>query len=82
MEDDFDPYGLPPEVTTQPHALIGMLGLDISNKTTHKAVWEAFALNRRTDRTPLHFCHLNNDFQMPPMKQKWYPYHHPSPSLV
>lgn len=77
MEDDFDPYGLPPEVTTQPHALIGMLGLDISNKATHKAVWEAFALNRRTDRTPLHFCHLNNDFQMPPMKQKrqsyeWY----------
>lgn len=77
MEDKFDPYGLPPEITIQPHALIGMMGLDITNKPTHKAVWEAFALNRRTDRAPLQFRLLNNDFQMPPMKQKrqsyeWY----------
>lgn len=77
MEDEFDPYGLPPEVTTPPCALIGMMGLDITNKATHKAVWEAFALNRRTDRTPLHFRHLSSDFQLPPMKQKrqsyeWY----------
>nr|XP_045621115.1 trafficking protein particle complex subunit 11-like isoform X2 [Procambarus clarkii] len=76
MEDEFDPYGLPPEAATPPHALIGMMGLDIE-KATHKAVWEAFALNRRTDRTPLHFRLLSNDFQMPLMKQKrqsyeWY----------
>lgn len=54
-----------------------MLGLDIANKSTHKSVWEAFSLNRRTDRTPLHFRHLSSDFQIPPMKQKrqsyeWY----------
>ncbi|XP_069942864.1 trafficking protein particle complex subunit 11 isoform X3 [Cherax quadricarinatus] len=77
MEDEFDPYGLPPEVTTPPHALIGMMGLNITEKATHKAVWEAFALNRRTDRTPLHFRLFSNDFQMPPMKPKrqsyeWY----------
>lgn len=77
MADEFDPYGLPPEVTAHPHALIGMMGLDIQNKATHKAVWEAFAMNRRTDRTPLHFRLLSVDFQMPSMKPKrqsyeWY----------
>ncbi|KAG7177145.1 Trafficking protein particle complex subunit 11-like [Homarus americanus] len=77
MEDEFDPYSLPPEVTTPPYALIGMMGLDVAEKATHKSVWEAFALNRRTDRTPLHFRLLSPDFQMPPMKQKrqsyeWY----------
>ncbi|KAK4294863.1 hypothetical protein Pmani_032542 [Petrolisthes manimaculis] len=77
MALEFDPYGLPSEVTTPPCALVGMMGLDINTKATHKAVWEAFALNRRPDRIPLHFSLLPPDFQLPNMKQKrqsyeWY----------
>lgn len=77
MAEEFDPYGLPQEVSAHPSALIGMMGLDVKNKATHKAVWEAFVMNRRTDRTPLYFRLLSIDFQMPPMKPKrqsyeWY----------
>lgn len=76
-EEDFDPYGLPPEVLVPPHAVIGLTGLKINEQDTHKAVWEAFALNRRADRTPLNFMLLPNDFQPPEKKQKrqsyeWY----------
>ncbi|CAL4110444.1 unnamed protein product, partial [Meganyctiphanes norvegica] len=52
-------------------------GLKINEKATHKAVWEAFALNRRADRTPLNFILLPDNFQPPEKKQKrqsyeWY----------
>lgn len=67
----------PTEIILKPLALIGLSGLDAVNNAVHKEIWDAFANNRRADRTPVRFKLLNNTFEFPVVKPKrnsyeWY----------
>ena len=61
---------LPPELLCRPVGLVVLTGLDITYNAVHKAVWDAFCNNRRTDRVPLHFRALEGDHVYPKAKAK------------
>ena len=61
---------LPPELLCRPVGLVVLTGLDITYNAVHKAVWDAFCNNRRTDRVPLHFRALEGDHVYPKAKPK------------
>ncbi|XP_014236114.1 trafficking protein particle complex subunit 11 [Trichogramma pretiosum] len=67
---------LPAELTARPLALIGMVGLDISNPIYH-AIWDAFSNNRRPDGAAVQFKLFNSTHEFPTVKPKrnsyeWY----------
>ncbi|RXG54551.1 Trafficking protein particle complex subunit 11 [Armadillidium vulgare] len=78
LDENFDPYGLPKEISAPALSLIGMTGLDIKKNKNHRSIWETFTINRRSDRLPLKFVLLSLDsLEFPTMKQKrqsyeWY----------
>lgn len=41
---------LPSELLVAPQPLIGFCGLDTTHNVVHKAVWDAFSINRKADR--------------------------------
>lgn len=72
-----DSTEFPAEVILKPLALVGLSGLDTINNAVHRAVWDAFSSNRRTDRASVRFKLLPNTFEFPVVKPKrnsyeWY----------
>ncbi|XP_022802428.1 trafficking protein particle complex subunit 11-like [Stylophora pistillata] len=67
----------PTELSTHPLGLIALMGLDVSQKPLHKAIWESFSVNRHPERVPLSFRLLPIDHEFPKAKSKrstyeWY----------
>ncbi|XP_001606110.2 trafficking protein particle complex subunit 11 [Nasonia vitripennis] len=67
---------LPAELTTRPLALIGLVGLDISN-SIHHSIWDAFNNNRRPDGAAVQFKLISSTHEFPTVKPKrnsyeWY----------
>lgn len=60
---------LPAELTTRPLALIGLVGLDISN-SIHHSIWDAFNNNRRPDGAAVQFKLINSTHEFPTVKPK------------
>ena len=58
----------PTELATRPLGLIALMGLDINQKTLHKAIWESFSVNRHPERVPLSFRLLPIDHEFPKAK--------------
>ncbi|XP_044173925.1 trafficking protein particle complex subunit 11-like [Acropora millepora] len=67
----------PNELATRPLGLVALMGLSITQKPLHKAIWESFSVNRHPDRVPLSFRLLPIDHEFPKAKSKrstyeWY----------
>ncbi|XP_058808677.1 trafficking protein particle complex subunit 11 [Phymastichus coffea] len=67
---------LPTELTARPLALVGLIGLDLSN-TVHHSIWDAFNNNRRPDGSTVQFKLISNTHEFPTVKPKrnsyeWY----------
>uniref|UniRef100_A0A8C4PYM1 Trafficking protein particle complex subunit 11 n=1 Tax=Eptatretus burgeri TaxID=7764 RepID=A0A8C4PYM1_EPTBU len=45
-------WELPPELCCRPMPFVALMGLDMIYNAVHRAIWEAFSANRRTDRVP------------------------------
>ena len=60
----------PNELATRPLGLIALMGLSITQKPLHKAIWESFSVNRYPDRVPLSFRLLPIDYEFPRAKSK------------
>ena len=43
------------ELATRPLGLVALIGLRLTQKPLHKAIWESFSANRHPDRVPLSF---------------------------
>nr|CAD7408851.1 unnamed protein product [Timema cristinae] len=72
-----DSYDFPIELQCKPLALVGLTGLDIINNAIHRAIWEAFSNNIRSDRASVQFKLLDSAHEYPPVKPKrnsydWY----------
>ncbi|RUS82473.1 hypothetical protein EGW08_009779 [Elysia chlorotica] len=68
---------LPGELVCKPLGLIALTGLDTTYNAVHKAIWDSFCNNRRSDRVPLQFIVCKADHEYPKCKQKrssyeWY----------
>lgn len=64
----------PEELLRKPTGLVGFTGLDIVNNSTHQCIWEAFSLNRKLDRLPLHFKLEDSMHEYPISKPKVWNY--------
>ncbi|KAK2574270.1 Trafficking protein particle complex subunit 11 [Acropora cervicornis] len=60
----------PNELATRPLGLVALMGLSITQKPLHKAIWESFSVNRHPDRVPLSFRLLPIDHEFPKAKSK------------
>uniref|UniRef100_W8ARG0 Trafficking protein particle complex subunit 11 n=1 Tax=Ceratitis capitata TaxID=7213 RepID=W8ARG0_CERCA len=68
---------LPSELLVAPQPLIGLCGLDTKHNLVHKAIWDAFSANRKTDRASVQFKLLPLGYEFPVAKPKrasyeWY----------
>ena len=61
---------LPPELVARPLSLVVLSGLDITNNSAHKGIWESFTSNRQHDRIPLTFKLVPVDHQFVKCKAK------------
>lgn len=68
--DTYQDFDFPTELCRQPQCLIAFVGLNITKSVTHKSIWEMFSMNRHSDRVPLEFILLPNDFVLPVLKPK------------
>ncbi|XP_031844601.1 trafficking protein particle complex subunit 11 gry isoform X2 [Nomia melanderi] len=62
-------FKLPTELVTEPLALIGLTGLDITNPV-HRSIWDAFSNNRRLENSVIQFKLLSPTHQFPRVKPK------------
>ncbi|CAL1526811.1 unnamed protein product [Lymnaea stagnalis] len=65
------------ELVCRPLGLVALTGLDTTYNAVHKAIWDSFCNNRRSDRVPLQFKVCKADHEYPKCKQKrtsyeWY----------
>uniref|UniRef100_UPI00358EE0D2 trafficking protein particle complex subunit 11 n=1 Tax=Myxine glutinosa TaxID=7769 RepID=UPI00358EE0D2 len=70
-------WELPPELCCRPMPFVALMGLDMIYNAVHRAIWEAFSANRRTDRVPVSFKILPGDHEFPKCRTKrtsyeWY----------
>jgi len=68
---------LPPELLTQPLALVGLTGLNIESNSNHSSIWNSFNSAIRSERPPLNFILFENNYVFPPAKPdrasyEWY----------
>ncbi|XP_061690008.1 trafficking protein particle complex subunit 11 isoform X2 [Syngnathoides biaculeatus] len=68
---------LPSELCCRPMAFVALTGLDVVYNAVHRAVWDVFSANRRTDRVPISFKILPGDHEYPKCRTKrtsyeWY----------
>jgi len=61
---------MPPELLGRPMGLVILTGLDLVYNAIHKAIWDSFYNNRRSDRVPLKFCSLEADHEYAKCRQK------------
>ena len=59
---------LPPELLTQPLALVGLTGLNIESNSNHSSIWNSFSSAIRSERPPLNFILFENNYVFPPAK--------------
>lgn len=60
---------IPAELTARPLALIGMVGLELSNPI-HHSIWDAFNSNRRPDGASVQFKLISSSHEFPTVKPK------------
>lgn len=70
-------WDLPPELCCRPMAFVALTGLDVVYNAIHRAIWDAFCVNRRADRVPISFKVLPGDHEYPKCRTKrtsyeWY----------
>ncbi|XP_023686517.1 trafficking protein particle complex subunit 11 [Paramormyrops kingsleyae] len=70
-------WDLPPELCCRPMAFVALTGLDVVYNAVHRAIWDAFCVNRRADRVPISFKVLPGDHEYPKCRTKrtsyeWY----------
>ncbi|XP_033971616.1 trafficking protein particle complex subunit 11 [Trematomus bernacchii] len=70
-------WELPPELCCRPMAFVALTGLDVVYNAVHRAIWDAFCVNRRADRVPISFKVLPGDHEYPKCRTKrtsyeWY----------
>lgn len=70
-------WDLPPELCCRPMAFVALTGLDVVYNAVHRAIWDAFCANRRSDRVPISFKVLPGDHEYPKCRTKrtsyeWY----------
>ncbi|XP_055034495.2 trafficking protein particle complex subunit 11 isoform X2 [Misgurnus anguillicaudatus] len=70
-------WDLPPELCCRPMAFVALTGLDVVYNAIHRAIWDAFCVNRRADRVPISFKVLAGDHEYPKCRTKrtsyeWY----------
>uniref|UniRef100_A0A3P8WYF0 Trafficking protein particle complex subunit 11 n=1 Tax=Cynoglossus semilaevis TaxID=244447 RepID=A0A3P8WYF0_CYNSE len=70
-------WELPPELCCRPLAFVALTGLDVVYNAVHRAIWDAFCVNRRVDRVPISFKVLPGDHEYPKCRTKrtsyeWY----------
>jgi len=63
---------MPPELLARPMGLVILTGLDLVYNAIHKAIWDSFYNNRRSDRVPLKFLSLEADHEYVKCRQKVY----------
>ena len=63
-------WELPPELCCRPMPFVALMGLDMIYNAVHRAIWEAFSANRRTDRVPVSFKLLPGDYEFPKCRTK------------
>jgi len=61
---------MPAELLCRPMGLVILTGLDLVYNAIHKAIWDSFYNNRRSDRVPLKFCSLEADHEYAKCRQK------------
>lgn len=47
-----------------------LTGLDVTYNAVHRAIWDSFSANRRSDRVPLNFKILPGDHEYPKCRSK------------
>ena len=60
----------PEELRHKPNGLVVLAGLDSMYNAVHKAVWDLFCNNRKSDRVPLNFATFPADHEYPRAKPK------------
>lgn len=70
-----DPLDFPPELCSKPTALVGLCGLDVTNNSLHRSIWELFS--KTHERSPVNFKLFPLTHSFPPVKPKrtsyeWY----------
>ena len=65
MSSDFE---LPPELLSQPLALVGLTGLNTESNSNHLNIWNSFNSAIRSERPPLNFTLLDSNHIFPPAK--------------
>ena len=61
---------LPDELLCHPTGLVALTGLDTTYNAVHRAIWDSFCNNRRTDRVPLNFKVFTLDYEYHKCKPK------------
>ncbi|XP_029438424.1 trafficking protein particle complex subunit 11 [Rhinatrema bivittatum] len=70
-------WDFPLELCCRPMAFVTLTGLDVTYNAVHRAIWDAFYVNRRADRVPISFKVLPGDHEYPKCRSKrtsyeWY----------
>ncbi|XP_030047372.1 trafficking protein particle complex subunit 11 [Microcaecilia unicolor] len=70
-------WDFPVELCCRPMAFVTLTGLDVTFNAIHRAIWDAFCVNRRADRVPISFKVLPGDHEYPKCRSKrtsyeWY----------
>jgi hypothetical protein len=61
---------MPGELLSRPVGLVVLTGLDLVYNAVHKAIWDSFYNNRRSDRVPLKFTSYGVDHEYPKRRSK------------
>lgn len=61
---------LPKEVTYTPVPYIGLVGLDPSKNSIHAAIWNTLAINRTSERLPLYYKLIADNYEFAAFKSK------------
>lgn len=57
---------LPQELVTTTFQYVSVIGLNVQNNATHRAIWDALVTNRRSDRLPLYYQAVTADSNLFP----------------
>lgn len=63
-----DTFDFPPELCSKPLGLVGLCGLDTSNNSLHRAIWEVFSKSH--EGAPINFKLFGSAHCFPPVKPK------------
>lgn len=61
---------IPKELTYNPVPYVAFVGLNAGHNEIHAHIWNAFTVNRQTDRCPLYFKLIGEKYHFIPSKAK------------